>query len=65
MSQAAKHDHLYPTKGRQYQTPREYCAAARISRATFWRMVKRKQIEVVKFGERCTRVPVCDAEGAR
>jgi hypothetical protein len=54
----AKQSQIHPNAGFSYRTPDEFCADARISRATFWRMVKRKQVEVVKFGERCTRVPV-------
>lgn len=54
----------HPFDGCKYVTPREYYTAARISRATFWRMVKRKQIEVVRFGDRCTRVPVRQSKAA-
>lgn len=52
----------HPQEGFSYKTPDQYCAAANISRATFWREVRRGKVEVVKFGERCTRVPVRESE---
>lgn len=50
--------HVHPQSGYEYRTPQEYCDAAKISRATFWRWVKQRQISVVKFGDRCTRVAI-------
>jgi hypothetical protein len=52
----------HPQAGFSYRTPEQYCKAANISRATFWRDVKRGKVAVVKFGERCTRVPVREIE---
>ena len=48
----------HPAVGYDYKKPNEYCQLAKISRATFWRQVKNNQIQLVRFGDRCPRVPV-------
>jgi len=48
----------HPSPGFRYLTPTQYWELAQISPASFWRRVKAGAIPIVKFGPRCTRVPI-------
>lgn len=44
------------TNGSDWGTPAQFCAAFKISKATFWRLVAAGKVETIKLGARCTRV---------